>query len=108
MSAHGMQKRLSRGIRSTIAARELPPRASRHGRPLVGAESPYVKHLRTVREDKHTGELKVEHASRPMTLEEVQAERAKVKRAVDRTGSWGQENKPENMAPKGKGGAKPK
>lgn len=114
--ATSRRKNLDRGIKSPVGTSELRPRTSRHGRIMVGAPSrdmedqrpsPYVKRLRTIKTNPTTGEIEVVYTERPMTLEEVQAERAKVKRALSSTGKHGLENKPDNMAPKGKGGAKP-
>lgn len=99
---------------SALGHVELRVRRSRHGRVMVGSAprdlddqrpSPFVKRLRTI-ETAKDGTIVVKHSTRPMTEEEVQAERAKVRRATSSTRSYGKKNTPEQMAPKGKAGAK--
>lgn len=101
MSRH-RRKNLDRGIKSPVGSVDLRPRTSRHGRIMVGTPtrdmddqrpSPYIKRTRTVKENAKTGLIEVVFTERPMTLEEVQAERAKVKRALRSTGDHGQPNR---------------
>lgn len=117
--------RKSRGItRSVVQAGDvLRPRRSRHGRVQVGyapagsddkRDSPYVRPAVTrkvVKENPTTGEyevvVEVLAPARPMTVDEVQAERARVRRALAPTTTYGLKNEVEHMTPRGKSGAKP-
>jgi hypothetical protein len=92
--------RYQRGIKQVLGLRQLPPRAFRHGRVVVGESprgcddprpSPYVKRWRTVEENKVTGLFEVKNFSRLMTLDEVQEVR-KLKVAVGPTATYGQKN----------------
>ena len=122
--------RKNRGITSQpIKAQGLRPRYSRHGRIMVGnppksfddeRPSPYVatiyEHKKSARQIKMVDgvvtvipaqDLLVPVGTRPMTALEVQAERAKVRRACGPTTNYGQTNKPDLMAPRGKPGSAP-
>lgn len=85
---------------SPLAARELPPRRSRHGRVIVGTPegsredqrpSPYVKTWREVKMNPE-GKVEVVFHNRPMTEQEVQVERNKVMRATKSTNTYGKPN----------------
>lgn len=106
-----------------------PPRNSRHGRVVVGypprnfddqRPSPYVRPVyETVVQERQVrmvnGEVVIVPAcevpvcvgERPMTLDEVQASRAQVLRASGPTTQFGDENKPEHMASRGKPSSAP-
>lgn len=111
-----MSRRKLNGFKSSsIGPREMQPRESRHGRPIVGDSGPYqklavVKRERKVTENPKTGELEVQHietiisVKRPLTFDEVQIRRNEVKRALDSTTPGGQKNMPpeQKKAPVGR------
>lgn len=103
--------RKASGIKSAIGCIELPVRSSRHGRPIMGPDGPYIvpaviKRTPTVINDPITGvqsiELVVKTLSpeHPMTLEEVQARRKQVRRALRPTTNYGKVNRPDPASPK--------
>lgn len=73
-----------------IGSKPLRMRTSRHGRPLMGPDTPFVKRWRTVEEV--NGSLTVKHHERPMTVDEIQNERNSVKRALAPTQKHGRLN----------------
>jgi hypothetical protein len=88
---------------SALAAREMRPRESRHGRPIVGSDGPYwkpavVSRERKVTTNKSTGLLEVHYIEtvistrRPMTFEEIQKYRNSIKRATEPTTPGGKKN----------------
>jgi hypothetical protein len=101
MSRH-LHKNLQRGVKQPVAKRDMPPRQSRHGKPLdVGFTTPavYVAE-RSVITNPATGAVEVVHkktlvrASRPMTHDEMQRTRDSVLRATASTATYGKTNTP--------------
>ncbi len=83
-----------KGTSTPLTERQLPPRASRHGKPLADVYRVPAKVNRIVveRDGKEVviGPTTITPA-RPMTPEEIQAHR-KVRVAVSSTLSWGKKN----------------